>query len=165
MAATAIIDAPPPNDSRTVHVIATSLEGTRAALHAATALARGFGGRVVLFLRREFDVVLSTEDQAVADERDSAFRQLAESYTPRASVFSCVAERATDVMQLFQAPGLVVICGNTRLWWPTSEQRLARTLTRLGCQVTFVHVPHGRFVSPLTQAVRERPRETMWRAS
>ena len=50
---------------------------------------------------------------------------------------------------MFLPPGFVVIGGVARRWWPTAEQRLARTLAQLGCHVTFVHVPAGLFVSPL----------------
>jgi hypothetical protein len=132
-----------------VHVIATSVEGTREALDTATALARGLSGRVVLFVKR------APPDDEAAD----ALRRLTDSYTPRPSVLACVCERAVDVVQLFQSPGLVVIGGETRLGWPTAEQRLARTLTRLGCHVTFVNVPHGRFVCPLVAAIREEAAE------
>jgi hypothetical protein len=141
-------------DGGTVHVIATSLEGTREALEAATALARGFSGRVVLFLRRPAEAVQALDADADILRLDT-LKRLAASYTPRPNVLSCVCERATDVVQLFQSPGLVVIGGEARWWWPTAEQRLACALTRLGCHVTFVHVPRGRFVSPLVAAARE----------
>jgi hypothetical protein len=71
-----------------------------------------------------------------------------------------VCTRAIDVIQLFQSPGIVVIGGKARWWWPTAEQRLAEDLTRLGCHVTFVHVPRGRFVPPLVAAAREQARQT-----
>jgi hypothetical protein len=128
----------------TVHVIATSPEGTRAALDVATALARSVSGRVALFIRR-----------GAADRTSDGLRRLTESCTPRPNVFTCVCEKTTDVVQLFQSPGLVVIGGHTRTWWPTAEQRLARDLARLGCHVMFVHVPHRQFVSPLVAAARE----------
>jgi hypothetical protein len=70
---------------------------------------------------------------------------------------SCVCERAIDVVQLFQPPGLVVVGGEIGLWWPTAEQRLAQGLTRVGCKVTFVHVSHGTFVSPLVRTARKAP--------
>jgi hypothetical protein len=144
-------------DGGTVHVIATSLEATREALETAAALARGSSGRVVLFLRR------ASPDVQPADPRGegvqlAALKRLTESYTPRPQVLSCVCEHAADVVQLFQSPGLVVIGGETRWWWPTAEQRLARALTRLGCHVTFVHVPQGDFVSPLIAAARRGAR-------
>jgi hypothetical protein len=138
----------------TVHVIATSLEGTRHALDAATALARGVCGRVLLFVWR-LSPGLNVANRDVLNETEDEMKHLSASYTPRPTVLSCVCERTTDVVQLFQSPGLVVIGGHARLWWPTPEQRLARALERFGCHVTFVHVPRGRFVSPLLAAARQ----------
>ena len=149
-------DPPAPSNGGTVHVIATSLEGTREALEAATALARGLCGRVVVFLRRA-SADLNVPGQNVDNnETDQALRRL----TPRPNVLSCVCKRAIDVIQLFQSPGIVVIGGKARWWWPTAEQRLAEDLTRLGCHVTFVHVPWSRFVPPLVAAAREQARQT-----
>ena len=128
----------------TVHVIATSLEGTRQALEAAAGLAGGIHGRIVLFLRRRSAELNVAGNTIVRDEGEQALRRLADSYVPRASVLSCVCERAIDVVQLFQSPGLIVIGGGARTWWPTAEQRLANALTRLGYQVTFVPVPLPR---------------------
>jgi hypothetical protein len=138
-------------DGGTVYVIATSDDGTREALEAATALARGLSGRVVLFLQRGFH---SPKTDMEADAAEAALRRLIDSYTPRPSVLSCNSQQPIDVVQLVQAPGLVVIGGEARLWWPTAEQRLARAFTRLGCHVTFVHVPHRRFVSSLPAEAR-----------
>jgi hypothetical protein len=152
-------DSPATATGETVHVIATSLEGTREALEAATALARGLCGRVVVFLRRastDLDVPGPHVDK---NETEQAVRCLTNSYTPRPNVLSCVCKRPIDVVQLFQSPGLVVIGGQARWWWPTAEQRLAEDLTRLGCHVTFVHVPRGRFVPPLVAAAREQARQ------
>jgi hypothetical protein len=143
----------------TVHVVATSLEGTREALEAATALARGLCGRVVVFLRRP-STDLNASDQTINnDDTEQALRRLAHSYTPRPNVLSCVCPRAADIVQLFRSPGLVVVGGKARWWWPTAEQRLAEDLTRLGCHVTFVHVPRGRFVPPFLAPARERARQ------
>ena len=140
-----------------------SLEGTREALEAAAALARGLNGRVVVFLRRA-SIDLKLPDQNINnDETEQALRRLTGSYLPRPNVLSCVCTRPIDVVQLFQSPGLVVIGGKARWWWPTAEQRLAEDLTRLGCHVTFVHVPRGRFVSPLVAAAHEQVRQATQR--
>ena len=156
-------DSPATANGGTVHVIATSLDGTREALEAATALARGLCGRVVVFLRRP-SIDLNRPDRNINnDQSEQALRRLTDSYTPRPNVLSCVCTRPIDVVQLFQSPGLVVIGGQARWWWPTAEQRLAEDLTRLGCHVTFVHVPKGRFVSPLVAAARERARQVTQR--
>ncbi len=142
--------------SGTVHVIATSLDGTREALEAAIVFARGLSGRVVIFVPRASSNALGPERGTTADWAEGAVRGLADAYTPRPSVFSCVCEHAIDVVQLVQSPGLVFIGGEARRWWPTAEQRLARALTRLGCHVMFVHVPRGHFVSPLTAPARDQ---------
>lgn len=128
----------------TVHVIATSLEGTRAALDVATALARALSARVALFI-----------PCTAADGTTASLRRLTESYAPRPRAYAYVSEHTTDVVQLLRSPGIVVIGGHARSWWPTAEERLARDLAHLGCHVTFVHVPHGQFVSPLVSAIRE----------
>jgi hypothetical protein len=157
MAATNLHSDPPATaNRRTVHVIATSVEGTREALDAATALARGTCARVLVFLRRSA-ASPNVSDQGIDnDETVNALKRVTDSYTPRPKVVSCVFGNAIDVVQLFQSPGLVVIGGDARRWWPTAEQRLAQDLTRLGCHVTFVHVPHSRFVPPFVAAARER---------
>jgi hypothetical protein len=152
MAAIRTTTVPPFRRGGTIHVIATSLAGTRAALDAATALARGHdGSRVVLFLRRHLTDALPGDEQT--NEREQTLRQLADCYFPPPSVLSCASERAIDIVQLFQSPGVVVVGGTAHLyWWPTPEQRLARALTQLGCHVTFVHVPPHAFVPPLIAA-------------
>lgn len=137
--------------SQTVHVIGTSLEATREALVAATALARGLAGRVALFLCRP-SPIRRLSDEAQRAEND--IKRLAESFTPPPNVLSCVCDRPIDVAQLFLSPGIVVIGGAARLWWPTPEQRLARALAKFGCHVTFVHVPRVQFVSPLVAVAR-----------
>jgi hypothetical protein len=144
---------------KTIHVIATSLDGTREALEAATALARGLCAHVVLFLWRGSARLNGFDQDFKAQAAERALRQLTASFSPRPNVLSCVSVRAIDIVQLFRSPGLVVIGGETRLWWPTAEQRLARALTQLGCHVTFVHVPRGRFVSPLGAGAREQARQ------
>src|SRR5215213_2376170 len=160
MTTTHLIANPPRiTDGGTVHVVATSFTGTREALEAATALARGLNRRVVVFLRHASIDLKLPDPNIDNDEPEQALRRLADSYTPRPNVLSCVCTRPTDIVQLFQSPALVVIGGKARWWWPTAEQRLAEDLTRLGCHVTFVHVPSRRFVSPLVAAARERARQ------
>jgi hypothetical protein len=146
--------------SGTVHVIATSLDGTREALEAATVFARGLSGRVVVFVPRASSNVRSPQRDTTADRAEAALRGLADSCTPRPSVLSCVCEHAIDVVQLIRSQLPVFIGGEARMWWPTAEQRLARALTRLGCHVMFVHVPRGHFVSALVTPTREQELKT-----
>jgi hypothetical protein len=136
----------------TVHVIATTIEATREALAAACALARGLSGRVTVFFCRRSSGYGSADTEDARAEAE--LRCLAKSSMPTPSVLSCVCDRPTDVTQMFLPPGLVVIGGVARHWWPTTEERLARALAQLGCHVTFVHVPAAPFVPPLMAAAR-----------
>jgi hypothetical protein len=143
----------------TVHVISTTIEATGEALIAAGALARGLSGRVAIFVCKRLSDYGSAGEGQKRAERE--LRRLAGSCVPSASVFSCVCDRPVDVAQMFLPPGFVVIGGVARRWWPTAEQRLARALAKLGCHVTFVHVPAASFVSPLIAASRSHS----WQAS
>ena len=136
----------------TVHVISTTIEATGEALIAACALARGLSGRVAIFVCKRLPDYGSAGEGQRRAERE--LRRMAESFAPSASVFSCVCDRPVDVAQMFLPPGLVVIGGAARRWWPTAEQRLARALVKLGCHVAFVHVPAASFVSPLVAGTR-----------
>lgn len=124
----------------TVHVIASSPEGTRHALGIATAMARGTGARVALLLRRAFPDGLAASPDLNSDETEQRIKEMVEASDPRPSVVAYVSKHPLDVFQLFASPGIVVIGGESRRWFPTPEQRLARDLTRLGCHVTFVQV-------------------------
>lgn len=73
-------------DGRTVHVIATSPAGTREALEAATALARGLGGRVVVFVRRAAPDVQSIGRLPIPTPRK---RHRAGSLIPTSLVHTC----------------------------------------------------------------------------
>ena len=143
----------------TVHVISTTIEATAEALTAACALARGLSGRLAIFVCKRSPAYGSAGEEQKRAERE--LRRLAESFAPSASVFSCVCDRPVDVAQMFLPPGFVVIGGVARRWWPTAEQRLARALAKLGCHITFVHVPAGSFVSPLIAGSRSHS----WQAS
>jgi hypothetical protein len=136
----------------TVHVIGTTIEATREALAAAGALARGLSGRVAIFVCKRSSDYGSADEEHKRAERE--LKRLAESCVPSASVLSCVCDRPIDVAQMFLPPAVVVIGGAARRWWPTAEERLARALAKLGCHVTFVHVPAVAFVSPLVAAAR-----------
>jgi hypothetical protein len=100
-------DPPATANGGTIHVIATSLEGTREALEAATALARGLCGRVVVFLRRA-SMDATCPIRTSTPMRWNTLRRLTDSYTPWPNVRSCVCRRVIDVVQLFQSPETAV---------------------------------------------------------
>jgi len=117
-----------------VYVIATSVEGTRAALGVATAWARGHSGNVVLLVRR---------GDGGAQCLESTLRGMADVCTPRPHVLSCVCDRALDLLQMIQPSGVVVMGGGTRWGWPTAEERLAHALIGAGHRVMFAYLPRS----------------------
>ena len=140
-----------------VHVIATSLEGTRAALDLAITRLRGTTSRILLFSIRPGPASAWRWIPTPATEQ--TLWRLAKSLAPPPRVFSCVCEHPTDVVQLFTPSPLVIVGGTLGRWWPTAEQRLVRRLSDLGCRVTFVCVASRWFVSPFYAAGlrEERP--------
>ena len=97
-------DPPAASSGGTVHVIATSLEGTREALEAATALARGLCGRVVVFLRRA-SADLNVPGQNIDNnETEQALRRLTD----------CTRLALTCSRACANAPSTSFNCSNRR---------------------------------------------------
>lgn len=112
---------------QTVHVLATTPDGTRAALAAGRSLARRRHAHVVLLItaRGEWETARSVR---VARQFDQSM-----------PIRICQGRDATDaVKQAVPALALVVIGGPARRWWPTAEQRLAERLCRHGRDAVFV---------------------------
>jgi hypothetical protein len=123
-----------------VHVVATTPSGTRAAMTAATALAKGLESRVHVIAGRQMPTDWSLDQQSAALR---AFAQeimaLPEAMSARVKVLPCVCRRPSDIVQLLRPRAVVVIGGRSHRWWSSPEQRLAHTLTAGGYQVLFVH--------------------------
>jgi len=122
-----------------VHVVATTLSGTRAAMRAAAALAKGVESRVHVIAARQVSAD-SSSDQQSASARAFAqeIMQWPETRSARVNVLPCLCRRLSDVAQLLTPRSVVVIGGRSRWWWASREQRLADTLTAEGYQVLFV---------------------------
>jgi hypothetical protein len=114
-----------------ISVIATSHDGTRAALWTAAELASGGAAKVWLFVRA---------GQAVLLPRGSNLND--------ATVVT-YSGRAEDLIQLIPRSGSVVVGGCGGLWWPTPEQQLARKLAQLGYRVIFALSEDSRSPHPI----------------
>jgi hypothetical protein len=123
-----------------IHVIATTIEGTRPAIRAALTQAEASDSRVYVFARHELPRSL---DFVSADTRLHAFvdeiRSLPEATSDRLDVLPCASAQAADLMLLLPPDGIVFVGGRSGRWWLTAEQRLARRFASLGCRVLFVH--------------------------
>lgn len=114
-----------------VHVVATTLAGTRDAIAAASVVAQATDSSVYVLAR---DDGFRTQADC-SHESARAIRNLPEACSPRVEVLACFSPRVTDLMGLLPPRAVVFIGGSSRRRWPTAEQRLAREFTRLGCRV------------------------------
>ena len=129
-----------------LHIIATSEEGTRAALRAARQLKRR------LKVARTVLLVPCTSAQAIAttDERlDTVenYRQLASETGIEVTVRMCFGSSCRELARWMLPPGsTTVVGGRRRWWWPTRAQRMADALKRAGHQIVFAEasgLDHG----------------------
>jgi hypothetical protein len=120
-----------------LHIIATSEEGTRAALKEARRLTRRLNvARTVL-------LVPCTPPQGIAatDEHISTvdnYRQMASQTGIDVTVRMCVGTTFRGLSRWMLPPGsTTVVGGRRRWWWPTRAQRMAHALKRAGHQIVF----------------------------
>ena len=120
--------------------MATTAPGTRGALEAALAMAEDNDSRVYVMARTPMSAGASSVvgARAALAEADGV-RGLPGGASPRVTVIAVVGDRPADLAPLLPRDAVVIVGGPTRRWWPTSEQRTAATLARLGCRVIFVH--------------------------
>jgi hypothetical protein len=125
-----------------VHVLATTVEGTRCALTSASRLTDGHQARIVLLVpvRNSSRVSLdpsSEEQHAIVDE----YRSLAASVEGHVTVLFCLCRRPDDVVHsMLGRYSLVIVGGRSRAWWPSREERLVRRLAATGYPVVFAQV-------------------------
>jgi hypothetical protein len=136
MHATASVDSVEASDRHTyrsgaaVHVVATTLRATRAALGAATTLAKGLESRVHVIAAGQTPSEWSLDQQlALVHTFAKQIMDLTEAVSARVDVLPCVCRRPSDVVQLLSPHAVVVIGGRLRWWWASPEQRLAHALT------------------------------------
>ncbi len=141
--------ATPEGGRLTVHVLATTVEGTGCALTTAKRLTEGLDARVVLLVPRlkSFSVPLdptSDEGGGLIDKH----RALAANVGVHVTVLLCVCQRYDDVVhQMLGRSSLLVVGGRRRVWWPTTEERLVSRLFAKGYPVVFAQVGAARMVA------------------
>lgn len=123
-----------------IHVVATTIPGTRDALDTAGRLARALDSRVHVIAACATPSAWSfAEQSAPVQALAREIRRLPEADSPRVDVLPCVCRRMTDITQLIPARAIVVLGGASHRWWPSREQQLAHDLTGLGYRVVFIH--------------------------
>jgi len=120
-----------------LHIIATSDEGTRAALRTARRLTRQLNvARTILLVPCTPAQAIAATDRRV-DAADS-YRQMASETGVDATVRICFGSTWSELSRWMIPPGsTTVVGGRRRWWWPTHAQRLADALKRAGHQIVF----------------------------
>jgi len=123
-----------------IHVLATTMAGTREAIAAASALAQSLDAPIHVIAAQPVPSEWSLDQQsAPVQALARQIRQLTEGAQARIDVLPCVCRRLMDVTQLLPHGALVIVAGQSHRWWPTREQRLAHDLNALGYRVMFIH--------------------------
>jgi hypothetical protein len=129
----------------TIHVIATTFDGTEAALKAAMPVAIQQNARVVL-------LVLVQDVTAETEQSPWATKTLIDRYEEAVAPFKypvqirlCLTPAVgRAVARLIPRSTTVFIGGPARVWWPGPEERLAASLRRREFEVVFVGCNSGR---------------------
>jgi hypothetical protein len=123
-----------------VQVIATTVEGTRAALATAVPLALGSLARLVVLVPR-IDPCPAAGDEP-ADFTDflvKRYQDLASGFGGEATVVVCACRRLSDMAAWVVDPdATIVVGGRSGRWLMSPEERLASRLTRSAKRVIFV---------------------------
>jgi hypothetical protein len=129
--------------SGTIHVIATTIDGTKAALKAAIPAATQRGARVVLLLPRAPAADIerpSVADRALMLRYEDMLKRLHHPVQVRV----CLASNAMDVaVHLIPERAWVFVGGPVRVFWRSAEERLAARLRRSGREVVFIGCNDG----------------------
>ena len=121
-----------------LQVIATTEEGTRAALVAAGRMARRLNADRVVLLVARTDSHTSVAGGFVEAEAVDRYRRIARRSGIDVVVRLCCCNRHDEAFRwMLPHRSTVVVGGRRRWWWPTREQRIAGRLERLGHQTFF----------------------------
>jgi hypothetical protein len=128
-----------------IHVLATTVDGTASALLSAKRLTAGLDARIVLLVPSRTNLSRpSVSDSAANDSLLDRYQAAAADVGVHVTTVPCVCRRVDDVVrQLTGWSSLVIIGGRRRVWWPTAEQRLVDRLTARGYPVVFAEVGAG----------------------
>jgi hypothetical protein len=120
-----------------LHIIATSEEGTRAALREARRLTRRLNVvRTVLLVPWSPPQGIAAIDEHIHTADN--YRQMASETGVEVTVRMCFGTTWRGLSRWMLPPGsTTVVGGRRRWWWPTRAQRMAHALRRAGHQIVF----------------------------
>jgi hypothetical protein len=143
----------------TIHVIATTFEGTRAALTMAVPLARGSSARLVVIVPRIVPYAVELESHVESTAFFvKRYRDLIVELGGDACVEVCMCRSLDAVVDHVRvAESTIVIGGPAGRWLTSPEERFANRLSREGSRVVFV--PSGVSTMRWRVAASEAPAE------
>ncbi len=123
-----------------VQVVATTFEGTRAALLAAVPLARGLNAALTIVVPRLVSCAAELDAPTRgADMIAKRYRDIAQSIGADADVDPFPSVGVNDLLaHICDVGGPVVVGGPVGRWLTSPEERFANRLALAGCQVMFV---------------------------
>jgi hypothetical protein len=151
----------PLNHGLSVTVMATTVEGTTAALYAASGLAKDLNARITL-LKMEVaqthtgvDKPAEVPDFAMRERPSLVFRSAATEEEVAFRICRC-HDRDNGLLRALRRRALVVI-GGKRKWWLSGEERLEYALRRLGHQVIFIDIGRKKTCSSMVGLSGQHP--------
>ena len=121
-----------------VFVVATTINGTRAALAAAVPLARGSLARLVVLVPQVVPYPLAVDAPAdITAFNERRHRDLVREADAEAEITVCLCRTPNDVLHTIPPESTVVIGGPSGSVLPSREERLSRHLTRMGHHTVF----------------------------
>ena len=122
-----------------ISVVFTSVTKTLSALREAGALASRLGAQITLVVPQVVPYPLPLESPPVLlDWNERRFHVIASESPVETMVrlYLC-RDRLETLISVLKPHSLVVVRCRRRWWWPTSEERLAKTLRRAGHEVIY----------------------------
>ena len=123
-----------------VQVIATTYEGTRAAIETAVPLARGSQRPLTVVVPKiVVDYPQSTDEAADATEAAvEDYKEFIDELDGNGSVRVCLCQSVDDLIERMTAPNMTIVVGGPSGRWRMSpEERFANRLSRRGRHVVF----------------------------
>ena len=128
-----------------IHVLHCDPRLTGAALDAAEKMAAGLRAEVVLLAVREIPYPLPMDRPDFRPELYlDQLKDIAGDLSCPLRIELILAREKTDALCQFLHPGSLVMVATRRHWWRTSEEKLARRLMQMGCNVSLLTLRMNR---------------------